>query len=308
MTSTHLICLTIDTDPDALNTINPDRHTLTWDGLHFAIEKFHDVLPDIPLTWYVRADGQLEQAYGSASYLLDEHADFWRKAIQRGDELGWHPHLYTLDKQVPQLITDSGQAAAEISRLWSLIQTVDFDLPTFRMGEAWHTPQTLNLVERLGFTVDSSAIPGRDDSASGHPRNWSETPNQPYYPAQEDVRKMGALRLLLEVPMNSWYFKASYDTAPKLRYMNPSIHSDLWRQALDGWDENLVKNNLLIWNLILHPVEAMPHDKPDLLYANSLDVMRDNLAHFVERIQKRGDAAIYTTIADAARQWRHHKR
>lgn len=299
----HLICITIDTDPDGLNTHDPDRHSLVWDGLQFAFDKFHDYLPDVPLTWYVRADGQLERAYGSAEYLLDTHADFWRKAIQSGDELGWHPHLYTVE-DVPQIITDSAQAVDELSRIWEILQHSEFDFPTFRMGEAWHTPQTMNLLEQIGFTVDSTAIPERDDSATGHPRNWSGTPNHPYYPAKNEIRLAGEKRSLLEVPMNSWYFKASYDKAPKLRYMNPCIHADLWQQALNWWEAHLPYNPLHIWNLILHPAEAMLHEKPDLLYAYSLDVMCENLRTLITHIEKRGDSAHYTTIAQAANQWR----
>jgi hypothetical protein len=305
----HLICLTIDTDPDGLNTHDPDRHTLAWAGLHFAMQRFHAVLPDVPLTWYVRADGQLERAYGSASYLLDTYAAFWRQAVERGDELGWHPHLYTMAAE-PQIITDSAQAVTELSRIWTSIKDSEFDLPTFRMGEAWHTIETLNLLENLGFQVDSTAIPGRDDSASGHPRNWSGTPNHPYYPAQHDIRvpSVGAQHAssLLEVPMNSWYFKASYDHTPKLRYMNPCIHLDLWQQGLDWWESHLPDHALHIWNLILHPAEAMPHDKPDLLYAYSLDVLYDNLQALVKRIKKRGDATAYTTLNRAASQWREY--
>ncbi|MDQ7027057.1 MAG: hypothetical protein Q9P44_16050 [Anaerolineae bacterium] len=306
----HLICLTIDTDPDGLNTHDPDRRTLTWDGLHFAMQYFHTVLPHIPLTWYVRADGQLEQAYGSARYLLDKYADFWRKAIRRGDELGWHPHLYTLDAQ-PQLITDSAQAVAELARIWHNIQDTAFNLPTFRMGEAWHTTETLTVLAEMGFTVDSTAIPQRDDSASGHPRNWSGTPNHPYFPAQHDIRMPAAIdniapptQRILEVPMNSWYIQASYDAAPKLRYMNPCIHRDLWQQGLVWWDANLPNHDLHVWNLILHPTEAMPHEKSDLLYAYSLDVLQENLAQLLERIEKRGDSATYVTLSHAAQHWR----
>src|SRR5688572_13966084 len=104
--ATHYIALTIDTDPDGLNTHQPDRKTLAWDGLHFAMEQFHKALPEIPLTWYVRADGQLEAAYGSERYLLDTYSDFWREALKRGDELGWHPHLYTVpeDETAPEII------------------------------------------------------------------------------------------------------------------------------------------------------------------------------------------------------------
>jgi hypothetical protein len=302
----HLICLTIDTDPDGLNTYDPDRRSLIWDGLHFAMEYFHSALPDVPLTWYVRADGQLEQAYGSARYLLDTYAGFWQEAVQRGDELGWHPHLYTVE-DTPQIITDSTQATAELSRIWDSIKNTNFNLASFRMGEAWHTAETLNLLETLGFTIDSTAIPGRDDSASGHPRNWSGTPNYPYYPAQTDIRlpdNHQAASRVLEVPMNSWYFKTSYDAKPKLRYMNPCIHCDLWQQGLDWWEAHLPEHELHLWNLILHPAEAMPHDKPDLLYAYSLGILKNNLNTLHERIEKRGDTAVFATLAHAAQQWR----
>ena len=302
----HLICLTIDTDPDGLNAYDPDRRSLVWNGLQFALEHFHPALPDVPLTWYIRADGQLEQAYGSARYLLDTYADFWHKAVQRGDELGWHPHLYTVE-DTPQIITNSAQATAELSRIWHNIKDTPLHLASFRMGEAWHTVETLQQLETLGFTIDSTAIPGRDDSASGHPRNWSDTPNHPYYPAQNNIRIADAkpqTSRILEVPMNSWYFQTSYDAASKLRYMNPCVHADLWQQGLNWWVAHLLAHELHIWNLILHPAEAMPHDKPDLLYAYSLDVVKANLKALYARIERRGDTAVYTTIAAAAQQWR----
>jgi hypothetical protein len=187
---------------------------------------------------------------------------------------------------------------------------MEFNLATFRMGEAWHTTETLHMLETLGFTTDSTAIPGRDDSTSGHPRNWSGTPNHPYYPSDDDVRipttdhSSHETPQILEVPMNSWYFKASYDTAPKLRYMNPCVHRDLWQQGLDWWERHLPERDVHLWNLILHPAEAMPHEKPDLLYAFALDVLQSNLNQLVRRIEKRGDTATYCTLTTAAQQWR----
>ncbi len=301
----HLLCLTIDTDPDGLNTHDPDRRDLRWDGLHFAMQHFPGALAGIPLTWYVRADGQLEDAYGSVRYLLEKHADFWRAALQRGDEFGWHPHLYTMPQgdEQPTIITDPAQAVQELERIWKALHGAEWPLLTFRMGEAWQTPQTLDLLEKLGFLVDSTAIPGRDDSANGHPRNWSGTPNQPYYPAPDDVKVAGATRQLLEVPMNSWYFQASYDRQPKLRYMNPCIHADLWEQALERWQETLPGEALSVWVLILHPAEAMLQE-PDLLYAHSLETMIANLRTLETRLQAAGDIVEWTTVYRAAQQWR----
>lgn len=306
---THYLALTIDTDPDGLNTYQPDRTVLNWAGLDFAIENFHQVLPEYPLTWYVRADGQLDYAYGSLRYLLDTYADFWQEAVARGDELGWHPHLYTVPKDAspPEIIADTIQALGELERIWNVIKDMRFDFPTFRMGEGWHTAETLSLIEALGFTVDSTAIPERDDSASGHPRNWRDTPNRPYYPDKDIPRLEGQARNLLEIPMNSWSFQASYDKAPKLRYMNPCIHPELWQQALKNWQAKLVPQETYFWTMILHPSEAMPHDDADLLYAYSLDAVRENLATLTNTIEAMGHKAIYTTVSDMAKIWRQAK-
>lgn len=307
----HHICLTIDTDPDGLNTHTPDRANLLWDGLHFAMERFHQALPELPLTWYVRADGQLESAYGSVRYLLDSYGDFWTEAIKRGDELGWHPHLYTVpqDGSQPQIITESSAAVAELSRIWEAIKDYPLAMPSFRMGEAWQTSETLNLIEKLGFTVDSTAIPNRDDSASGHPRNWKDAPNQPYYPQRDDIRKAGQERPLLEVPMNSWYFQAPYDQAAKLRYMNPCIHTALWEQALDSWEVNIKQNKAeyYLWVLILHPAEAMPHAQNDQLYGYSLDILQTNLGLFVKKIKHLGHKHTFSTLVESSNQWRNRK-
>jgi hypothetical protein len=301
-----LICLTIDTDPDNLSGKTINRRSLEWDGLLYGMREFHAALPEIPLTWYVRADGQLEDAYGSVLYLFEQYRDFWEQALARGDELGWHPHLYrqpTPDAE-PIFLTDEAQAVEELTRLWQQVQHTGFDLPTFRMGEAWHTPHTLDLLESLGFQVDSTCIPDRDDSASGHPRNWAGAPNQPYYPDRTDIRRAGAVRNLLEIPITSWRFQASYDNAPKLRYMNPCVHRELWEQALDRWQEQQPVSSPLIWTLILHPGEALPREQPDMLYAYSLETVRHNLKMLEERIHRVGGVPEYTTVFRAASVWK----
>lgn len=303
----HYLVLTIDTDPDDLNFASPDRSKLVWNGLEFSIDTFHDAFPDYPLTWYVRADGQLEHAYGSVRYLLDEYAEFWQKAMNRGDELGWHPHLYTLpeDDSQPEIITDPKRAIPELERIWQQIRDIPFDFKSFRMGESWHTAETLALIEQFGFSIDSSAISGRDDSASEHPRNWSETPNRPYYPDKYSPRLEGQKRDLLEIPMNSWFYQASYDKAPKLRYLNPCIHSDLWEQALNRWKTSLDESDNTVWVMILHPVEAMPRKDRDFLYAFSLETMQGNLREMEAVIKDAGHNVEWTTLSDAASKWRN---
>lgn len=297
----QLICLTIDTDPDGLNAPTPDRRSLVWDGLLFAFEHLPALLPDVPITWFARADGQLEAAEGSALWLFETQRAAWDALVARGDALGWHPHLYDSPLDEPRIMSPQA-AVIELRRIASLLPALPYRLRAFRMGEAWQTAATLHTIEELGFSIDSTAIPGRDDRPAGHIRDWSGAPNAPYFPAVDDPRRAGAQRPLLEMPMNSWHFRAPYDSVPKLRYMNPCIHAALWDQALDAWESGLGEGELHIWTLIFHPAEAMP-GPDDQLYAHDPAVLRRNLDVFAARIAARGDAPRFVTLETAADRW-----
>ena len=95
----HLLCLTVDTDPDGLSGKVTNRQTLNWEGLE-RLQRLPDELAGlaklgrVPITWFVRADGQLESILGNAAYLLETYEKFWTNVKEAGDEVGWHPHLY----------------------------------------------------------------------------------------------------------------------------------------------------------------------------------------------------------------------
>jgi hypothetical protein len=95
----HLVCLTVDTDPDGLSGKVTNRQTLTWQGLENLQRSPELTEPDprlgkIPITWFVRADGQLESILGSAAYLIEKYDRWWTTVRRAGHEIGWHPHLY----------------------------------------------------------------------------------------------------------------------------------------------------------------------------------------------------------------------
>ena len=309
----HLLCLTIDTDPDGLSGKTTNRNALRWDGLEQLSnlpEQFADFpsLGRIPITWFVRADGQLESILGCSTYLLEKYSGFWTTVTKAGDELGWHPHLYRQANRdvVAQLITDPSQAQDELERLWASLKTSL--LPkAFRNGEGWHTPGTYATVERLGFNCDSTAIPGRAGSDS-HPMNWSHAPNQPYFPAADNLCATGAARPMLEIPMNTWLLKAPYDQAPRRRYMNPAVHPDLFAKTLKNWENecNISHADLSIWVMIFHPDEVLCAQSEDGLYARSTNALCKNLACIEETMRRLEHEFEWTTISRAAERWRGH--
>jgi hypothetical protein len=313
----HLFCLTIDTDPDGLSGISTNRRALSWDGLIQAQELPHDLQSlgnllnyKVPMTWFIRADGQLRDRFGTSQYLIERFNSFWRQIGTCGHELGWHPHLYrqleTDDE--PILITEPVEACDELERLWHDWTDAWFTPAVFRHGEGWHCPQTISMVEKFGFICDSTAIPGRRGGAH-HPMDWMGTPNHPYFPDNRDIRLPGRERPLLEMPMNTWLVKAPYDSEPKVRYMNPAVHESIFDKALDDW-EILIKNSdvsIWVWVLVFHPDEVMPMPDADSLYAHSRQTLCRNVRAMTARVREVGHSFEFVTISEAAKRWRQQE-
>lgn len=309
--SRHLICLTIDTDPDGLSAnTGVNRNTLIFNGLE-EIQALPEKLSAatgtaVPFTWFIRIDGQLEHAFGNACYLLEKYAAFWNQARQWGHEFGWHPHLYSVaENNEVSLISDPEKACAELGRLWKIIQERNEHIRSFRNGEGWHTTETLNYIEQLGILNDCTAIPGR--TLPNHPMDWTGAINHPFYPDKNNYKQPGEKRKLLEVPINTWMTMASYDKEPKLRYINPCVHEDIFEDALDRLTKEIAssREELFIWTLICHPDDILFAGKPDLLYALSMDVYVRNVDRFCKRITEIGHNFEFATISHAADKWRN---
>ena len=307
----HFICLTVDTDPDGLSGKTTNRQTLEFNGLD-ALQSLPGELEAspglqrIPLTWFIRADGQLKSILGTAAYLLERYEDFWATLREAGHELAWHPHLYRQPRSdaPAEMITDQNEAEEELRSLWSEVEGA---LPcnSFRNGEGWHTPQTYTAVEELGFRCDSTAIPGRA-GRNGHPMRWEGAPNEAYYPSISELCESGPERQMLELPMNTWMVQAPYDDAPKLRYINPAWHPEIFADAVENWENTrkISSHKMSIWVMIFHPDEVFGGRQKDHLYARSREALSTNLLSFQESLQRSNIDFEWVTIADAAEAWR----
>lgn len=307
----HLLCLTIDTDPDGLSGKATNRQTLEWKGLdHIRTlpEKLAawSSLGSIPITWFVRADGQIESILGSTNYLFEKYEGFWSRVAKLGHELAWHPHLYRQARreETAVMITDPIEARDELERLWGQIKN-SFHATAFRNGEGWHSPETYAVIESLGFRCDSTCIPGRKGIV-GHPMDWDGAPNAPYFPASEDLRARGPERAMLELPMNTWLLQAPYDAAPRIRYMNPAVHPNLFAKALQNW-ENACKqlcSDFHVWVMIFHPDEVLPTAGDDRLYARSMSDLCHNLTSVTESLKRLEHEFEWATVSTAAERWK----
>jgi hypothetical protein len=308
----HLVCLTVDTDPDGLSGVITNRRTLDWDGLAYISRLPHDLSThacfqdlEMPITWLVRIDGQLRRAFGTSLWVLESFASFWDEVQRAGHELGWHPHLYRQPTACspPELITNETEAAEELRTIWSELTLAGFEPRCFRNGEGWHTPGTYATVEQFGVGCDSTVIPGRG-GAPDHPMDWRGAPNEPYFPDSQDIRHRGAMRSMLELPVATWMLQAPYDIAPRRRYINPAVHEALFSNAVQNCEvEHRPTQRPRVWVLLLHPDDASVTAPQDALYARSTRVVARNLAAFRARLESCEGSVEFVTLSEAARRW-----
>lgn len=264
--------VTLDVDQDGV--VHDDRG-LSFDSIA-EIPRIAELFAarGVRATWFVRADGQIADAYGTPAHLLEQHDALWRSLASAGHEIAWHPHLYRRvadGAYVPE--TDPVACAEQLERLHEALTAAGRTFRVVRIGESFHSNQTMHAVDRLGYRIDATAIPGRGRADADRVFDWEPTPNEPYHPSVADYRVPGnpALRIL-EVPMTTVPILAPYDAAPLRRYVNLAVHPGMLRPGLGAF----LGNGARVLATILHPDEVRPQ-KAHALLSNSLETVRENL-------------------------------
>lgn len=282
------IAVTVDIDPDNYDTAIFGPETgLSWrgveEGLPILFELAARVVRDLGVeprfTWFVRADSELSEAYGSSLWLLDTYADLWRRRRQLGDEIAWHPHERGLDALVKthDALAGTGEAFSSV-----------------RLGHAVHSNEMMSQLSEWGFSVDSSALPGRMKSDGEPAFNWMTAPAGPYFPSAIDYRRPGAEPGgLLEVPFTMISTRAAYDGAPLKRYFNLSFKPEA---IVENLRDLAAEADLLV--LILHPSELLAAPRGHGLLSFSPEAVVANLEAILDAARAVDKVAKFITIGE----------
>jgi hypothetical protein len=142
----------------------------------------------IKTTWFVRADNQLKDVYGTAAYLLDKYADLWEQMELTGDEIGWHPHVYEWSEAerlyVPDL--DVTRRSEKLRQIREELIEQGYAHTSARIGEAFHTNESMKILELLSLRTDATAIPGRKKTDASRWFDWSIT-RMSHYPSKSII-------------------------------------------------------------------------------------------------------------------------
>ena len=152
--------------------VEPDKRTVdladpSWRGAVRTFERlpeFRQMLQEcsreklVPLTWFPRADPQVEIANGDAAWALKKIADDWERARDAGDEIGLHMHPWRWDETNSRWCQDHGDENWVIHCLHSAINTYRqcFGVPptSYRGGDRFLNNLVVKTLEEEGVKVD----------------------------------------------------------------------------------------------------------------------------------------------------------
>jgi hypothetical protein len=296
------LVVTVDVVNDGISLAS-ERNRLSWKGLEMVAglkEAFRTC--GVPATWFLRADNQLEDVYGCPAYLWNAYEPLWRNLHESGDEIAWHPSLYHRDPVSGAYgpDRDPDRCADQLGGLHVSLRARGLTFRSVRIGEGFHSNRTMRTLSDLGFRVDATALPGRKRNDADRAFDWEPTPNEPYHPSGADYRVPAEQEGLpiLEVPLTTVPIKASYDPAPRGRYINLAYHGPVFRQGITAHLDSLAHNPRpeVFLATIVHPEEVHEQGRSHPLYALSLFTVQENLTFLIEAIGSRASTCRFLRV------------
>jgi hypothetical protein len=241
-------------------------------------------------------------------------------------EIGTHLHPWSSPPFRPQDLeahTYPNRLPRELldRQITELTSTIENNLgvrpTTYRAGRNGFDGATLPILERLGYTVDTSVDPLFNERRKGGP-TFAGAPLRPYHPDYEDVRRPGASPVL-EVPITAGTdpslpkalerLYAGLPTIPyrgalkrlgmKAVWLRPSYSS---LPDMLAFASRLAARQAACYAIVFHSSEVMPGGSPytpdAVSVARFLDDLRRLLEHLTERL-----GAVGRTYAEFAKSW-----
>ena len=240
---------------------------------------------------------------------IGAHLHPWSSPPFRPEDLAAHTYPHNLpppllEKQLIEL-TDTIQKA------------IGARPTTYRAGRNGFDGGTLPILERLGYTVDTSVDPLFNERRKGG-MVFAGAPVTPYHPSYDDVRRPGTSRVL-EVPITAAtdpplpkMLERAYASLPAIPYrgalrrlgirpvwLRPSYTS---RERMIAFASRLHERGAPCFNIIFHSSELLPGGSPYTPDAASVERFLADLRALLEHTT-RHLGGVGRTYAEFARDW-----
>lgn len=220
-----------------------------FDEFELFFQLYQNVLSQLNLcfTIFIRVDSEIEKKFGRPDFFLKHYKNEIGYLREKGNAIGWHFHFDEF------LFNSDGQFDTTICNL--LIEyskfAKKFDLKIVRMGFGYHSNETMQLIDKLNFKIDSSCI-ARPIYPWANPFiDWSTSSNKFYKPSRKDYRITSEDNLnIFEYPITTAEINYKTDTINNVvRYLNPSFKHESFKKGLNNVSD--LKNIITV----THPYE-----------------------------------------------------
>jgi hypothetical protein len=236
----------------------------------------------------------LRELAASGRCEIGAHLHPWSSPPFRAEDLDGHSYPHNLPPDL--LERQLAELTGTIERSLGVRPT------TYRAGRNGFDGRTLPILERLGYTVDTSVDPLFNERRKGG-MLFAGAPIEPYRPDYADVRRRGA-STLLEVPITS----ATTPALPKrLEAAYATLPAIPWRGALRrlglravwlrpsytrladmlAFATRLAARRAPCFNIIFHSSELLPGGSPYTPDARSVERFMADLAALLEHLTGR---------------------
>ncbi len=246
------VAIGVDCDPD--RDVYPAR--LAWRGLE-ALTRLLEI-PDVRWTFNVRADTQVRDYCGSASYCWDQYRSIWNAATARGHAIAWHLHYFDRDGRQDTSnanILENIRVGAEALGPPEVVH----------MGWTFQNDFSIRRLAQVGVRIDYSPVPrlkfagrggvdAQDWSAFAYrPQLWHGVRMIPAYtfPHRLLARRFGTERVMLTTTtapliyrlLLAEFFRSGLD------FFVSYFHADELLSALGDWRRRLYSFDNLVDNV-----------------------------------------------------------
>lgn len=235
------------------------KKSLQWDGLAIALPQILYAIDAlavnlntrISVTIFCRADWQIEEVMGEASWVFKKTQNVLKRLALRNVQIGleWHPHLYEKKNGKWELALNEDAQEKQLLDIYAKLIKAGFDVKCSRIGECFFSSTILKTLNAIGIIFDSTAFSGRD---IGH-TNWLNASPYPYSPALENFTAHGGSKVF-EIPFTMIPIKAPYEKDETLRYFNLIFDTSFISEGIKNHDGPAIVT-------ILHPYEILTLDR-----------------------------------------------
>lgn len=280
-------------------------------GLQKLFERF-GVRPSYVVTWEMAtrdtSAAVLRELAATERCEIGTHLHPWSSPPFRPEDLAGHTYPHNLPEDL--LERQLGELTAVIEERIGVRPT------TYRAGRNGFDGRTLPILERLGYTVDTSVDPLFNERRKRGPV-FDGAPLDPYHPDPRDVRRPGRSKIL-EIPISS----ATQPALPKaLEAAYTRLEPIRWRGGLRRlglrpvwlrpsytalpdamrFADRLAAERRPCANVIFHSSEILPGGSPYTPDEASVTRFLDDLARLLEHLTERlgAEGATYREFAAA---------